>query len=400
MIFSCELDSISNTYASEKEKPSSALYKTKIRTSSKIEKYMSPLISDGFDFPVGNKNNNGPYKGRYGFQRKGWTITCNHCGKEKYGIHTGEVWDAIENRNTDLNEYVFAISTGVVYKIEHSKSNNGKAIMLEHVFLTNGKLDTIYSIYKHMNPEGLKNEIGIGDTIQKGDVIGSIGHIKDSIPTYLHIELRRKAISDQPIFIDYNNKPDNWIATNFKEVSKFISTHRKLISPSKTSKLFIAIKSKYKLYTIVNGKINDTTEIALGQDPKMHKIRQGDNRTPEGEYKFIQKAKGPFPGAVGPYFGPRWIRINYPNLYDAEIGLKNGIISEVEKAKIQSAIRKDEQPPKNTGIGGGIGIHGWSGEWDPSGHRNLTWGCISVNNSDLLPLYNLIQLGDLIIISE
>ena len=99
--------------------------------------------------------------------------------------------------------------------------------------------------------------------------------------------------------------------------------------------MLVAIKSSYKIYVIVKGQITDTLDIALGQSPKGHKVKQGDNKTPEGEYTLTQKAKGPFSGAVGPYFGERWIRLSYPNFYDAEIGYKRKLITKAEKEKIE-----------------------------------------------------------------
>jgi murein L,D-transpeptidase YafK len=102
---------------------------------------------------------------------------------------------------------------------------------------------------------------------------------------------------------------------------------------------------------------------------------EGDNRLPEGEYHITEKNKGPFYGTYKDYFGPAWMRISYPNSYDAEAGYKKGI-----------------HPPENTGLGGGIGIHGWAGDW-PQNNRHLTWGCISLRNKDLEKFYDLVPLN-------
>ncbi len=400
LLASCSSDSLPVSYASAGKQELPAIKKTKIKASSRIEKYMSPLLANGFDFPVGNKNDNGPYKGRYGLDRQGWTITCGHCGKEKYGIHTGEVWDAIESNTSDLNEHVFAIAKGIVHKIEIGENKMGLGIMLRHVYLENGHFDTIYSVYKHLNPQNVGTDLKIGDTINRGQSIGSIGNFKEQIPMYLHIELRRSSIAYKSIYFKTDTLSEKYKKEHFMEVSDFITFRRKVTHPATAKKLMIAIKKTYKFYLIRDGKLVDTLEMALGQNPNYHKIRQGDNRTPEGEYKITQKAPGPFPGDIGPYFGERWIRINYPNWYDAENGFKNKIIDQKAKDRIQNAILADQKPPKDTNLGGGIGIHGWSGEWDPKGHRNITWGCISINNPDLVVLYNKIEIGDKIIISE
>ncbi|MCX6269950.1 MAG: L,D-transpeptidase [Bacteroidetes bacterium] len=49
-------------------------------------------------------------------------------------------------------------------------------------------------------------------------------------------------------------------------------------------------------------------------------------------------------------------------------------------------------PPQDTPLGGGIGIHGWNGEWDES-DRYLTFGCISLHQKDLEELYDLVDTG-------
>lgn len=368
------------------------------KTSSKIENYMSPLLCDGFVYPVGNKTDGGSYKGRFGFNRKGWDVTCTNCGSEKYGFHCGEVWDALEGPNQDLNEFVFSIGNGIVYKIE-SNQNKGASVGIQHVYLENGKFDTVYSVYKNINLIQ-ESELKIESKVKKGQPIGSIGSATKEIPSYLHIEIRKKEIKDSSLFLNQSAIKESWVKKYQHQVSEFINSKSKLTCPHLSEKLFIAIKSKYKLYHIEQGKIIDTIEIALGQNPLFHKIREGDNRTPEGEYRFIQKAKGPFSGTVGPYFGPRWIRINYPNSYDAENGFINGRITKKERDQIQTQIKNGEQPLKNTALGGGIGIHGWNGAWDVNGHRNITWGCISINNSDLLKFYNKVNIGDIIFISD
>lgn len=387
------------SYVSKKGEYHFTSKKTKIKTSTKISAYMSPLLADGFDFPAGNKQNIFQYKGRWGQDREGWIVTCGHCGKEKYGIYTGEVWDAVEGSDCDLNELVFSIARGVVKTIE-TDPQVGKSIQIEHIYLENGKIDTIYSVYKNLNPIDNSIPIAIGDTLSKGQAIGSIGNKENSIPVYLHIELRKKSIRDLGLYFQTDTLSDAWKAQHFLEVTDFINSHRKVTHPCSSERLLIAIKEDYKLYYIEEGKITDTLEIAVGQDPEFPKIRKGDNRTPEGEYLITQKARGPFQGKTGDYFGLRWIRINYPNYYDAEAGLRNKFINEETKNLIQEAILNNEKPPQDTNLGGEMGIHGWKGEWDPKGHRNFTWGGISVNNSELVVLYNKVKVGDQLIIAD
>ncbi|MCC6370629.1 MAG: L,D-transpeptidase family protein, partial [Bacteroidia bacterium] len=97
------------------------------------------------------------------------------------------------------------------------------------------------------------------------------------------------------------------------------------------------------------------------------------------------------------YFGPAWLRISYPNSYDAEAAYARKKISKANYNAIVSKNKKRQQPPANTGIGGGIGIHGWDGDW-PESTRHLTWGCVSMKNKELSRFYYLIPVGSSIYI--
>lgn len=164
-------------------------------------------------------------------------------------------------------------------------------------------------------------------------------------------------------------------------------------------KKIIVIKSEYKLYLYENDKIKKTYEIGLSQEPIGNKEKKGDNKMPEGEYEIIQKAKGPFEGKWGHYLGKRWMRINYPNLKDAEKGLKNKKISQKEFDSLKKAYKEKTTPPNNTYLGGGIGIHGWlESDWEEEDNRDLSWGCIVMHNKDIEELYDLIKVGIKIII--
>jgi len=163
-------------------------------------------------------------------------------------------------------------------------------------------------------------------------------------------------------------------------------------------RLLIARKGQYRMRLYAHGELVKTYVIGLAQNPIGHKQEEGDNRTPEGRYRIIQKVVGPFPGAFGAFLGPRWIRLNYPNDEDAEAGLRRGLVTKAQVAKIHAANRAGVQPPKDTKLGGGIGIHGWFGKWPGEDRQNLTWGCITLQNPDLEDLYDRVQVGTRVII--
>jgi murein L,D-transpeptidase YafK len=162
--------------------------------------------------------------------------------------------------------------------------------------------------------------------------------------------------------------------------------------------LLIARKGQYRMRLYARGKLVKTYVIGLGQSPIGHKQVEGDNRTPEGRYRIIQKAEGPFAGAYGAYLGPRWLRINYPNDEDAEAGLRRGLVTPAQVEKIRAANRAGTEPPKDAKLGSGIGIHGWAGKWPDEDQQNLTWGCLSLQNPELIDLYDRVTVGTPIVI--
>lgn len=163
--------------------------------------------------------------------------------------------------------------------------------------------------------------------------------------------------------------------------------------------VLVAWKSRYRMGLYERGKLVKSYVIGLGQSPLGHKESQGDNRTPEGEYRIIQKSRGPFNGGpYSQYLGVAWLRINYPNEADAINGFRKGLITKGQKDAIIKANQTGKEPPKSTRLGGGIGVHGWRGNWPGEDRQNLTWGCISMQNPQLDDLYRQVGVGTRVVI--
>src|SRR5262245_42861292 len=78
---------------------------------------------------------------------------------------------------------------------------------------------------------------------------------------------------------------------------------------------------KLYLYRRENGKesLAKTFQIALGNSPTGAKLRQDDGATPEGDYYITHKnARSRFYLSLG---------VSYPNISDADHGLKEGLIT-------------------------------------------------------------------------
>jgi len=141
---------------------------------------------------------------------------------------------------------------------------------------------------------------------------------------------------------------------------------------------------KLYLYSLENGKerVAKTYQIALGNNPTGAKRKQGDGATPEGDYYITHKnARSKFYLSLG---------VSYPNIADADKGLKEGLVTKAEHQAIISAIRAKTKPPQNTRLGGDIFIHG-GGTGKLFGLvRDWTLGCVALENDEIKELFDLI----------
>src|SRR6185295_8175022 len=141
----------------------------------------------------------------------------------------------------------------------------------------------------------------------------------------------------------------------------------------------VVTKSKRRLELYSDGAVVRTYKIGLGLNPVPDKIRQGDHATPEGDfYVFTKNDKSAFYLSLG---------ISYPNIEDAERGLRDGLISRRQRDAIVAAINRKGTPPQNTALGGDIYIHGngASSDW--------TWGCVALENADIKELFDAVPVG-------
>jgi murein L,D-transpeptidase YafK len=141
----------------------------------------------------------------------------------------------------------------------------------------------------------------------------------------------------------------------------------------------VVLKSERRLELYSDGSLVRMYKVGLGHNPVPDKQRQGDRATPEGEfYVFTKNNKSAFYLSLG---------ISYPNIEDAERGLRDGLISRGVHAAIVKAIKRKATPPQNTRLGGDIYIHGngASSDW--------TWGCVALENEEMKELFNAVPVG-------
>ncbi len=126
-------------------------------------------------------------------------------------------------------------------------------------------------------------------------------------------------------------------------------------------------------------KLFKTYKISLGAVPVGDKEIEGDGKTPEGDfYVFAKNEQSAFYLSLG---------VSYPNIEDAERGLKANLISQTEHDEIVTAINEKKMPPQKTKLGGEIYIHGGGCDAD------WTVGCMALENENMKEIFEAIPVG-------
>lgn len=128
----------------------------------------------------------------------------------------------------------------------------------------------------------------------------------------------------------------------------------------------VIMKSARTMTLFSGGKPLKTYKVALGTQPVGAKERQGDHKTPEGDYEVDAKIEhSEFHHAL---------HISYPNAAD-----------------------RDRARRLHVSPGGDVEIHGLGAKWGWVGsmHRQMDWtdGCIAVTNEEIDQIWALVSVG-------
>jgi lipoprotein-anchoring transpeptidase ErfK/SrfK len=343
-----------------------------VLSAQDLTPFLASDLADGFDFPVGGADGTAGYtdsstKRRY----KNWQVS--ETVVDALGLEAHETWNGGGGGDRTVNQPVHTLAAGKVTEV-----NEGE-VWVEYRFLENGQPQHILVGFTGIHACDLKP----GDVVKRRQRIAQIAPGLNGNPAHLTVTLRHLRYAEA--------------ATWPMSVSQFIRSHTRLLVPAREERVIIAVKHAYQLHVCEKGKVKHTLPIALGQDGRQRKTTDGDNRTPVGEYRITQKSKGPFDGTYGAYLGAVWLRLNYPNAYDARLALFEKRITKKEHERITFAAQRGSLSPTGTPLGGGIGIHGWISDW-PDGENHLTWGCLSLRKADLLQLHDLVSKGTRVLI--
>ena len=148
----------------------------------------------------------------------------------------------------------------------------------------------------------------------------------------------------------------------------------------------IVISKSARTLTVYDeaGRALKEFSVILGETSLGPKQREGDRKTPEGEYYVCFKnPQSRFYLSLG---------LSYPNVTDARRGLREGLISEEEYHLIIEANRQKKIPPWKTPLGGEIFVHG------KKDSRIATAGCIALRDREIQDIFPLVRLETQVII--
>ncbi|MBI3653223.1 MAG: peptidoglycan DD-metalloendopeptidase family protein [Acidobacteria bacterium] len=351
--------------------------------------------ADGFDLPFGDAYGKGAYIDQAtGKRHTGWYLASHFAEEYDLGIQPGEDWNGVDEDNTELGQEVYAVANGRVVVAENFGRPWGNVLIIEHIFFENHEQRKVRSVYAHL----VAIKVKTGESVDRQQRVATVGQDPDNRdPAPLHIEMRWDQTLAPTYWPSAEGKDQNWVRQHYAAPSEFINTHRKLFVPTREATLLLIDPTSYKMRLYQQGKMQGEYDVSFGQS-KGQKRLQGDNKTPRGMYFIIYKHRGKFAGDYGRYYGGHWIKINYPNRYDASWGVANGVITPAQQQQISARWQQRAPTLETTGLGGGIGFHGWIREWDNSGPRHLSWGCVVLHIYDISRLYDQLPEGAMVVI--
>jgi murein DD-endopeptidase MepM/ murein hydrolase activator NlpD len=154
---------------------------------------------DGFDFPVG------PPDGKSYYNAQGF-------GKN---LHLGDDWNGRGGGNTDLGDPVYSVADGIVVFAEDVLAGWGNVVRVVHNIGRKDSADLVESLYGHLDSIYVRS----GDTLKRGEQLGTIGNAHGAYWAHLHLEIRDSV--GMPIGGGYAEE-----ISGFLDPTVFIRAHR------------------------------------------------------------------------------------------------------------------------------------------------------------------------------
>jgi len=163
-------------------------------------------LADGFDYPVGKPDASGYYKAR------GLRLRSPQ--------HFGEDWNGRGGGNTDLGDPVYSIADGIVTFAHNVRQGWGNVVLVRYAYRdpASGKVKFIDALYGHLD----KISVKVGQSLKRGQQVGTIGTNFGMYPAHLHFEIRYN------INIGMHRSVAPADLTNWADPTQFIVKYRRL----------------------------------------------------------------------------------------------------------------------------------------------------------------------------
>ncbi len=178
-----------------------------------------------FDFPLGEANQYGRRlvrteadDGDGYFTSQGFGHYYPDVSVSDRDYHLGEDWNESGQSAADLGDPVFAIGHGTVVFSGDGGSGWGNVVIIRHELADGEHGGFVTSLYGHLDAL----EVGVGDTVHRGQPIGTIGDHPGG--PHLHLEIREGTNPDALIVghgYSEQPRPAGWL-----DPSEFIASHQ------------------------------------------------------------------------------------------------------------------------------------------------------------------------------
>ncbi len=165
-------------------------------TTGPIEQEESIPQALGFDFPVGKPDGKGYYN-------------AQPFGENN---HLGDDWNGIGGGNSDLGDTIYSIASGKVAFAEDVGGGWGNIIRIVHYPQKGSQVE---SLYAHCN----EILVVLGQIVEKGEAIGTIGNANEQYLAHLHLEIRSRP--NMPLGQGYSTNTEGYL-----DPTRFINANR------------------------------------------------------------------------------------------------------------------------------------------------------------------------------
>jgi murein L,D-transpeptidase YafK len=185
---------------------------------------------------------------------------------------------------------------------------------------------------------------------------------------------------------DFDRRAQGWFARAVRIVALVVLLVGlgRLVGGTMVARIVVSKSQRILTAYGPDGRVLKSFAAIVGREAFGAKVREGDERTPEGEYYVCFKnPRSRFHLSLG---------LSYPNAEDAERGLREGSITAVQYREIVDAHNANRVPPWQTPLGGEIFIHGGMEG------RAATAGCVAISDPAIEELFSAVALGTPVVI--